>query len=298
MKKIYFIISIIVFYNSVYALKPEKEYRLKPEWLNVNYEEITFITKDGYKLRGWFYPAQDYSKIKMPADTTLIKKEYQIIDNAKKPTIIICDGDAGNMSGSVWYAIQLIVRGFNVFTFDWRGFGQSEYWPIEQDYLSYSEFLLDYDAAVEYVQKRKEVNPSKMGVFGFSTGAYLSFAISVKRNDISAFAGRALMTSFKDVLPILKKIKPDKDLISPPNYPSDLEPINAAENIKIPVFLIVGVKDDRTPIWMSEKIQSKIKSPCELWIVPNAGHGGVNAPEFVSSDEFINRISSFFKQYL
>ncbi|MCK9212263.1 MAG: alpha/beta fold hydrolase [Ignavibacteriaceae bacterium] len=298
MKKFNLIISVILIHSSLFAINPEKKYILKPEWYNIIYEEISFATSDGYKLKGWFYPAQDSSKLLLTCDTTLCYKNYKEVDDVQKPTIIICDGDAKNMSWLLWYAKQLVVKGFNVFTFDWRGFGESDNWSTERNYLSYSEFLLDYDAAVDYVKSRNEVDTSKIGVFGFSTGAYLSFAIAAKRNDISAFAGRALMTSFNDILPILKKLTPDRNLIAPPNYPSELEPINAAEKTNIPVFLIVGEKDNRTPIWMSEKIKSKIKSYCELWVVPNAEHGGVNSPEWAATEEFFNRLSLFFKQYL
>jgi alpha-beta hydrolase superfamily lysophospholipase len=298
MRKIYTILILSFWLNPTFAINPDKEYRLKPEWYNIVYDEISFNTIDGYKLKGWFYPAQDSSEILSTADTSLSKIDYKIIYDANKPTIIICDGDAQNMFALIWYAKQLIVKGFNVFTFDWRGFGQSDNWHTERDYLSYSEFLLDYDAAVEYVKSRKEVDNSKIGVFGFSTGAYFSFAISVKRNDISALAGRALITSFNDVLPILKKLAPHRNFVPPPNYPLELEPINAAEKINIPVFLIVGEKDNRTPVWMSEKIKSIIKNHCDLWIVPNAEHSGVNSPEWIASEEFFKRLTIFFKKYL
>lgn len=298
MRKIYTILILFLLHNSSFSLNPDKEYRLKPEWYNIVYDEVSFNTIDGYKLKGWFYPAQDSAEILLTGDTTSCKKKYKLIDDIKRPTIIICDGDAQNMSWLIWYAKQLITKGFNVFTFDWRGFGESDNWPTERDYLSYSEFLLDYDAAVEYVKTRDEIDTSQIGVFGFSTGAYLSFAIAVKRKDISAFAGRALLTSFDDFLPIIKKLVPDRNLIPPPNYPSELEPINAAEKINIPVLLMVGEKDNRTPVWMSEKIKSKIKSYCDLWIVPNAEHGGENSPEWIASEEFFLKLSLFFKKYI
>ena len=298
MRNKYLILFVLILLYSAFAINPEKEYRLKPEWYNIIYDDVFFHTIDGYELKGWFYPAQDSSNILSSGDTSLSKKDYKTFFDRKKPTIIICDGDAQNMSSLLWYAKQLIVKGFNVFTFDWRGFGQSDNWPTKRDYLSYSEFLLDYDAAVNYIKTRKEVDTTKIGVFGFSTGAYLSFAIVVKRNDISAFAGRALMTNFNDVIPLLKKIAPNRNFIPPPNYPSELEPINAAKHINIPVFLIVGKKDNRTPVWMSKRIKSEIKSHCDLWIVPNAAHGGANSPEWIEGKEFFNKLSKFFHKYL
>ena len=133
---------------------------------------------------------------------------------------------------------------------------------------------------------------------GFSTGAYLSFAVAASNPHVSAFVGRALITSFEDVLPILKKIKPDRDLKAPADYPQELLPINAAENMNVPVMLIVGEKDDRTPVWMSQKIYSKLKCPKQLWVVPGAEHGGGNGPDYLNYPEFFIRIVIFLNENL
>lgn len=98
MKKYNLIISVILIQSSLFAINPVKKYILKPEWYNIVYEEISFITTDGYKLKGWFYPAQDSSKLTLTCDTTLCYKNYKEVDDVPKPTIIICDGDAQNMS--------------------------------------------------------------------------------------------------------------------------------------------------------------------------------------------------------
>lgn len=45
--------------NSVMALKPERKYPAKPLDCGIVYQEVTFLTSDGLKLKGWFYPAQD-----------------------------------------------------------------------------------------------------------------------------------------------------------------------------------------------------------------------------------------------
>lgn len=49
---------------------------------------------------------------------------------------------------------------------------------------------------------------------------------------------------------------------------------------------------------MSKKIMKKLKGPKELWIVPNAEHGGIKGPEYANYPEFYNRLAEFFKQYL
>jgi pimeloyl-ACP methyl ester carboxylesterase len=203
------------------------------------------------------------------------------------------------MSYTIWHAYNFFIRGFNVLAFDWRGFGESSDWPTDQEQLCYTEFLLDYDAAINYIKTRPEVDSLNIGVFGYSTSAYLSFAIAARRSDIRAFAGRGLISSFADVIPILNKAFPDRPPRQrPAGYPVSLEPIHAAATLSCPVFLIVGENDERTPPWMSQLVMTKIQTPHELWIVPDAEHGGLAGPEYKDYPEFFVRVSSFYHRCL
>jgi alpha-beta hydrolase superfamily lysophospholipase len=300
-------VILLLLASSLNALKPEREYRAIPSDYGIIYREVVFQTIDSLKLKGWFFPAQDTSGIAnsiigrlipVPLEMKCKARSYATLDGLRRPTIIICDGDAGNMTDLIFYAYHLFTRGYNVLLFDWRGFGGSSDWPTERDRLCYSQFIVDYDAAVNSVKQQPEVDTSRIGVMGFSTGAYLSFAIAAKRNDIRAYVGRALLTSFDEILPILKKSDPNRNFMAPENYPKELLPIRAAKKVKIPVFLIVGENDDRTPVWMSKAIMAKLKGPKELWVVPGAEHGGVKGPEFITYPEFFNKVADFFDRQL
>lgn len=306
MKFISFLLLTFALIAFSFALRPEREYKAIPSDYGIIYREVEFLTTDSLKLKGWFIPAQDTVGIlnsvigrlvPVPDELKPDVREYKT-DTTRKPTIIICDGDAGNMTQFIFYAYHFFTKGYNVFLFDWRGFGKSSDWQTEQDRLCYTEYIDDYDATIDFVKKQPEVDTTRIGVMGFSTGAYLSFAIIAKRNDISAYVGRALMSSFDELLPVLKQSLPGRNFMAPENYPEELLPINAAEKIKIPVFLIVGEKDNRTPVWMSEKIMVKLNGPKELWIVPKAEHGGINGPEFINYPEFFDRVLAFFDKYL
>ncbi len=298
---------LLVSCHLLQALKPQKEYLAVPSDYGIICRECSFYSGESLQLRGWFLPAQDTAGIAneiigriipVPPDMKCQSRLYAAQDTVRRPTVIICDGDAGNMTQLIFYAYHLFTKGYNVFLFDWRGFGKSTAWPTEQDRLCYPKYIDDYDAAVNYVRQQPEVDTSRIGVMGFSTGAYLSFAIAAKRKDIAAYAGRALLTSFDDLLVVLKAIEPERQWLPPIGYPRQLLPINAAKRIRIPVFLIVGEKDNRTPAWMSEKVFARLKGAKELWIVPGAEHGGMKAPEAVAYPEFFDRVVAFFDRHL
>jgi len=303
---IIFLLGIILFAKNVYSIKPLRHYPCTPSDFGILYREVSFKTDDGFTLKGWFYPAQDTAGIAnnlvgrtmfVPDSLKPKPREYNY-SAGKCPTIIICDGDAGNMAFSIFYAYHYFTKGYNVFTFDWRGFGESDTWDIVQDNLCYTEFLADYTAAIDFVKNQQEVKPGKIGLMGFSTGAYLSFAMIASRDDVSAYIGRALITSLDDLVANLHKVSPDRKFVVPPDYPKKLLPLQAADIVKTPVFLIVGEKDRKTPVWMSEKVYDKLNGPKELWIVPSAEHGGKKGPEMITYPEFFVKTLSFYDKYL
>ena len=65
-------------------------------------------------------------------------------------------------------------HGYNVVTFDWRGFGGSDKWPINQDYLCYTEFFKDINAVVDTVKTLQAVDSKNIGIYGASMSAFVS----------------------------------------------------------------------------------------------------------------------------
>ncbi|MFV0598468.1 MAG: alpha/beta hydrolase [Bacteroidales bacterium] len=298
-----FCLLAVLFSLPSFAIKPDRVYVLRPENLGLIYRDLNVITTDGLKIKTWFYPAQPALSEKEinEAWNNPVKKPYFAPYSKNRPTIIIANGDAGNMSyQQVHFALNFTSKGYNVVTFDWRGFGESSEWEINNDYLVYSEFLLDYDAVIKQVLKQnEEVDTNRIAVFGWSTGAYLSMAAASKYENIKAFVGIGLITSFDDELPLLKQLQTHKDrnLIVPDDYPKELLPVNLAANYNKSTFLIVGEKDNRTPVWMSKKIYSLLPSKKELWIVEGAEHGGQNGP-IKDFDLFNKRFIEFLDKNL
>lgn len=154
MKKIILFLSILLVEKS-YAILPDTVYIREPESMGLMYKDLNVKTKDGYKIATWFFPAQN--SISEPEIEKLngAKREYKLLDNKRRPTIIICNGDAGNMSYFQLYLAEAWSnRGFNVVTFDWRGFGSSSPFAMDRNYLCYPEMLEDYNAVINTVARQ------------------------------------------------------------------------------------------------------------------------------------------------
>src|SRR5437868_2485559 len=77
------------------------------------FEDVWLKTPDGVSVNGWFFACSP--------------------DAARKELVVlICHGNAGNISGRVDLSQTLLRLGLNIFQFDYRGYGRSEGKPGEE----------------------------------------------------------------------------------------------------------------------------------------------------------------------
>lgn len=296
-----FVILLIALFSGIgncHAIIPDTVYIRKPESMGLIYKNLEVITNDGYKIETWFFPAQSPLSEGELRDLNGNRRTYETQDETKRPTIIVCNGDAGNMSYfQLYLAKSWTSRGFNVVTFDWRGFGKSSPFAMDRNYLCYTEMLEDYRAVVRTTSEQEEVLNGAIAVVGWSTGAYLSMIMAYTDDLVNAFVGRSLPTDFDDFIPLVMKYKNKtrNELLVPDDFPAELMPVHIAPEFGKPLFLIVGENDFRTPVWMSRKIIESVPgtTPKELMIVENAAHGGKEDPILIAFDDFIKRTSDF-----
>ena len=57
-----FIVFLLLTASTLFALKPEKEYKVLPDEFGLTYEKLSIPTKDNMVLAAWFYKAPSESK--------------------------------------------------------------------------------------------------------------------------------------------------------------------------------------------------------------------------------------------
>jgi len=105
-------------------------------------EDVSFASRDGTKLHGWFCPAR----------------------GERKGTVVYFHGNAQNLTSHISFVDWLPAEGFDVFAFDYRGYGESAGAPSRQGVHE------DSLAALEYVSGRSDVDPDRIVAFGQSLG--------------------------------------------------------------------------------------------------------------------------------
>lgn len=130
--------------------QPAREAAGSPASFGLAYEEVSFRSRDGTALSGWFVPAVGKAK----------------------GTVVHFHGNAENMASHFSYVNWLPSEGFNVFTFDYRGYGASEGTPDRRGVFE------DCIAAVEAVRSRPGVDPDALLLLGQSLGGANAAALA------------------------------------------------------------------------------------------------------------------------
>jgi len=215
-----------------------------PGQAGLRYEAVRFVSRDGTQLSGWFLPvAGGDSK------------------NAKG-TVIHVHGNAENMSAHWSLVGWLTLRGYNVFMFDYRGFGHSAGAPNPKGLFE------DTQSAFDYVRTRADIDPGKLLVFGQSLGGNHAIAVvgSGNRAGIRAIAIESTFYSYS-------AIAHDKLLgaglfvnndYSADRYIGKLTPI--------PLLLIYGMDDNVIPYSHSERLFALANEPKRLVPIPGGSH--------------------------
>jgi pimeloyl-ACP methyl ester carboxylesterase len=252
------IILVLMFFSSTHAMKPIKNYIKTPSDYECRCDSASFTTSDNKNLIGWYI--------------------YSQLPESKKPTIIFSYGDAGNMSYFLDYAMELSTNGYNVLLYDYRGFGQSDDFEIDKDMLIYKEFLLDLDAAVNYVKGKYE---SEIVLFGHSMGATLSISVAGNREDISAVIAEGPYENTNEVLKrinLLQEKDNDSRRFKNESFlPMNSEPENAIKNFSNTAFYaFTGSEDEIVNADVVYKLYSSCPSKLKsMWVATGTDHGNI-----------------------
>jgi fermentation-respiration switch protein FrsA (DUF1100 family) len=254
-----------------------------PDLYNLRYEEVFFKSKDGTKLHGWFIPA---------------------VGDAVG-TIIHFHGNFGNMTyylNQIWW---LPLNNFNVFTFDYRGYGQSEGAPSRRGIYE------DSVSAIEYLISKPTITSSNVYIFGQSLGGVNAIVAIAKNNfpEIRAIAIEGAFYSYraeaqdmmgstfqKEVgyVPFLSQQIWLISLFSVTNSYSSDEFIDQVS--PIPILLIHCTEDSLVSYHHSEKLYEKAKEPKYLWIVSSCSHLQVFTDKKTEYG-YRQRLLNFFNDY-
>ena len=125
---------------------------------SADYETVAFTASDGVDLEGWYRPSRNGA------------------------SVLMISGGGSNRRSTLRHAKMLVRNGYGVLVYDPRGSGNSEGtinsygWGWEKDAA----------AALDFLARRDDVEPGRVGVLGLSTGGDIAIDIASRRDDVKA----------------------------------------------------------------------------------------------------------------
>jgi len=254
------VIIFISFYSQIenfFVFHPQTDFDMSPDQMGLQYESINFKASDGTKLHGWFFP--------LPA---------------KSPVILFCHGNAGNISHRIHNIGELLKKGFQVFIFDYRGFGKSKGSPSREG------VYLDGPAAYDFLLKTRHIAPDRIILFGRSLGAAVATEIAIKRK-----ANRLILESAFTSTKAMARTMPLFALLSP-FLPAHYNNLKKIEHITIPKLIIHGNRDEIIPFTMGEQLFEAGPEPKAFYAIEGAEH---NDTWVIGGKEYFETLKQFIR---
>ena len=162
----YYLRAGIYHYNAERFIQPGPEkkaqgahaYKVWHQGIRLRYPKVEFIEVpyEGTTLPALFLPAHE---ARGPAPTVLVVNG---MDNAKEMSLFFC-------------GLEFARRGFNTLCLDGPGMGEMR---RMRDMPSRYDYEVPGSAALEYLLTRKDVDPKRIAIMGYSFGGYYSSRIA------------------------------------------------------------------------------------------------------------------------
>jgi dienelactone hydrolase len=241
--------------------------------LGAAYEDVSFRTSDGLELQGWYVPSKNGA------------------------AVIAFPGRSGPQA----HTRMLVRHGYGVLLFDRRGEGQSEGdsnllgWGGDKDILG----------AIEFLQRRDDVDPGRIGGIGLSVGGELMLQAAGETDELAAVVSEGAGTrmyseQFEEyhgwrkltIAPQAAVLSAGTALFSSTPPPPNLTDV--APKIEQPLFVIWAPNGGNIE-HMSKEYYALAQGPKQIWEMPTAKHvGGI----YDQPAEYERRVVGFFDDAL
>lgn len=222
---------------------PTRDEPATPAKWGFKYDDVDFKSTDGTKLHGWFLKSRG---------------------GKSKGTVVFSHGNAGSIGHHLGFVMWLAEAGYQVFMYDYRGFGKSE-GALEREGM-----VEDVKAAFHYVESRPDVDKTRIVSYGHSLGGAKSVTALAeeKQSGLRAIIIDGAFASYRAMATILGG-QLGANLISDELSPKDF----IAKITKTPLLVVHGDLDEVVPFSQGKELFGLANEPKTLFKVKGGHHG-------------------------
>lgn len=212
----------LVFFPNV----PGRTLAATPDSIGLAFENAQFEAGDGVRLHAWFIPGAPGAA-----------------------TVLVCHGNAGNISHRLELLKMLHELGLAVLLFDYRGYGQSTGAPSE------SGTYRDARAAWNYLTLVRGIAPGHIVIFGESLGGAVAAHLATDVNPGALIIASAF-TSAPDLASRYYGYLPVR-LLARIHYPT----AEFLARVRAPVLIVHSRDDEIVPVSHGEALFRRARRP-------------------------------------
>jgi fermentation-respiration switch protein FrsA (DUF1100 family) len=262
-------------------------------------EDVTLTTRDGVQLQGCY---------------------LHTAAGPRRGVILFGLEFGSNRWGCVPYCEFLREAGYDIFTFEMRGQGNSPAPPGYEPLQWVTEFeLIDFETALEYLKRRPDRDERGVGFFGLSKGGGAGVITASRDPFIRCCVTDGIFGILTTMVPYMRQwiliyTKRERIVRSAPTWyfryaaRVALRRIEAARNCRYPsladalprltprpLLMIHGGADTYIKPEMARALFARAGSPSEFWLVEGAKH---NQAMQIANGEYRRRVREFFDTHM
>ncbi len=237
---------------------PQREMEATPASQGLGYENLRIKTADGLALHGWLVPRV-----------------------GARHLVLLCHGNAGNISHRVDILRRLHDLGPSLLIFDYRGYGQSQGQPSEKG------FYLDAEAALALAQELAGRQGLRLVIHGHSLGGIAAVHMAAQGQP----AGLVLESTFPHLgaiggahlpLPLLRAA-----------LKSHFNALGEIGLVRCPILSLHGDRDDIVPLALGRELFAAAPEPKRFVTLRGAGH---NDTHLAAQEAYFQAWREFLRQ--
>ncbi|MEO1628131.1 MAG: S9 family peptidase, partial [Bacteroidota bacterium] len=257
--------QVRVIEDNARVAKLQEDYGVQPV------EFFNFKTSENISLNGWMIKPPNFN------------------ENFQYPVFMYVYGGPGSQTAqdafgsfNYWWYQLLASQGYIVVSVDNRGTGGRGEEFKKMTYLQLGKYeTIDQIEAAKYLASLPYTDGSRIGIFGWSYGGYMSSLCITKGNDVfKAAIAVAPVTNWKwyDTIYTERYMRTSKE--NPDGY-KDNSPIYFADRLKGKYLLIHGVADDNVHFQNTAEMANALimaNKQFDTYFYPNRNHGIYGGP--------------------
>lgn len=222
---------------------PTRDEPATPATWGFRYEDVRFTSKDGTPLHGWMIRAKTRKTL---------------------GTVVFSHGNAGSIGHHLGFVMWLAEAGYQVFTYDYRGFGKSG------GAVDRRGMIDDVRAAFDCVAARADVDPRCLISYGHSLGGAKSVTAlgETPVKGLRAVIVDGAFASYRTMARVVGGQLGESvvsDELAPRDYVAKLSPV--------PLLVVHGARDEVVPVAQGRELFAKAREPKTLFEVAAGRHG-------------------------